>query len=46
MADTLRYYNGMQQLDEFCYDICENKDCDIDNCKERIKEYFYNKIGG
>lgn len=43
MADTLRYYNGMQQDQCFCIDICEEKECDMKNCKNRIKQYFYKK---
>ena len=43
MAETLRYYNGMQQEQCFCIDICGEKECDMKNCKERIKQYFENK---
>ena len=38
MAERLRYYNGMQQKQEFCIDICEGKECNIKKCKERIKQ--------
>ncbi len=43
MAERLRYYNGMQQKQEFCIDICEGKECNIKKCKERIKQYFENQ---
>ena len=43
MAEAMRYYNGMQQKQEFCIDICEEKECNIEKCKERIKQYFENK---
>lgn len=43
MAERLKYYNGMQQKQEFCIDICEEKECNIEKCKERIKQYFENK---
>lgn len=29
---------------EFCIDICEEKECNIEKCKERIKQYFENKV--
>lgn len=41
MAERLRYESSMQQ--EFCIDICEEKECNIEKCKERIKQYFENK---
>lgn len=44
LADDLRYYEGMQQDQLFCIDICEGKMCDEEHCKERIKEYFYKKV--
>ena len=43
MAEAMRYYNGMQQEQEFCIEICEKKECNIEKCKERIKQYFENK---
>lgn len=43
MAEAMRYYNGMQQKQEFCIDICEEKECNIEKCKECIKQYFENK---
>lgn len=43
MAEAMRYYNGMQQEQEFCIEICEKKECNIKKCKERIKQYFENK---
>ena len=44
MAETLRYYNGMQQEQCFCIDICGEKECDMKNCKERIKQYVEYKV--
>lgn len=45
LVDNLRYYNGMQQDDIFCNQICSNKEnCDRENCYYRIKEYFENKV--
>ena len=44
MAETLRYYNGMQQEQCFCIDICGEKECDMKNCKECIKQYFERKV--
>lgn len=44
MAETLRYYNGMQQEQCFCIDICGEKECDMKNCKDRIKQYFERKV--
>lgn len=45
LVDNLRYYNGMQQDDIFCNQICSNKEnCDKENCYNRIKEYFENKV--
>lgn len=42
MAEELRYQVGMQQDSLFCIDICENeKDCDMDKCKERIIKHVY-----
>lgn len=41
IAERLRYESSMQQ--EFCMDICDKKKCNIDKCKERIKQYFENK---
>ena len=43
MADAMRYYNGMQQEQEFCIEICEKKECNIEKCKECIKQYYENK---
>ena len=43
MAERLRYYNGMQQKQEFCIDICEGKECNIKKSKERKKQYFENQ---
>lgn len=43
MAEAMRYYNGMQQEQEFCIEICEKKECNIEKCKECIKQYFENK---
>lgn len=43
IVERLRYYNGMQQKQEFCIDICEGKECNIKKCKERIKQYFENQ---
>lgn len=43
MAEAMRYYNGMQQKQEFCIDICEEKECNIEKCKECIKQYFEEK---
>ena len=43
MAGAMRYYNGMQQEQEFCIEICEKKECNIEKCKECIKQYFENK---
>lgn len=43
MADAMRYYNGMQQEQEFCIEICEKKECNIEKCKECIKQYFEEK---
>lgn len=44
MAETLRYCNGMQQEQCFCIDICGEKECDMKNCKERIKQYYERKV--
>lgn len=44
LSETLRYYNGMQQEQCFCIDICGEKECDMKNCKERIKQYYENKV--
>lgn len=44
LSETLRYYNGMQQEQCFCIDICGEKECDMKNCKNRIKEYFEYKV--
>ena len=44
MAKTLRYYSGMQQEQCFCIDICGEKECDMKNCKERIKQYVEYKV--
>lgn len=44
MVERLRYYNGMQQKQEFCIDICEGKECNIKKCKERIKQYFEKEL--
>lgn len=46
IVEMLRYYNGMHQEQCFCIDICENIECDEDNCYNRIKEYFYKKVEG
>lgn len=46
LSETLRYYNGMQQEQCFCIDICGEKECDMKNCKERIKQYFERKVEG
>jgi len=43
MAEAMRYYNGMQQEQEFCIEICEKKECNIEKCKECIKQYFEEK---
>lgn len=43
MAEEMRYYNGMQQEQEFCIEICEKKECNIEKCKECIKQYFEEK---
>lgn len=43
MAEAMRYYNGMQQEQEFCIEICEKKECNIEKCKDCIKQYFENK---
>lgn len=43
LSETLRYYNGMQQEQEFCIEICEKKECNIEKCKDCIKQYFENK---
>ena len=43
MAEAMRYYNGMQQEQEFCIEICEKKECNIEKCKDCIKRYFENK---
>lgn len=43
LSETLRYYNGMQQEQCFCIDICGEKECNMKNCKERIKQYFERK---
>lgn len=45
MAETLRYYNGMKQEQCFCIDICGEKECDMKNCKDIIKQYFEKKVG-
>ena len=44
LSETLRYYNGMQQEQCFCIDICGEKECDIKNCKERRKQYVEYKV--
>ena len=44
LSETLRYYNGMQQEQCFCIDICGEKECDMKNCKERIKQYVEYKV--
>lgn len=44
MAEMLRYYNGSQQIQEFCIDICEDKLCDEENCKQCIIEHFRKKV--
>lgn len=44
IAETLRYYNGMKQEQCFCIDICGEKECDMKNCKDRIKQYFERKV--
>lgn len=44
LSETLRYYNGMQQEQCFCIDICGEKECNMKNCKERIKQYFERKV--
>ena len=44
MAETLRYYNGMKQEQCFCIDICGEKECDMKNCKDRIKQYYERKV--
>lgn len=43
MAEAMRYYNGMQQKQEFCIDICEEKECNIEKCKDCIKQYYENE---
>ena len=43
MAEAMRYYNGMQQEQDFCIEICEKKECNIEKCKDCIKQYFENK---
>ncbi len=40
MAETLRYYNGVEQIQEFCIDICEKKKCNIEDCKKKYKTIF------
>lgn len=44
VAETLRYYNGMEQEQCFCIDICGEKECDMKNCKNRIKQYYERKV--
>ena len=44
LSETLRYYNGMQQEQCFCIDICGEKECNMKNCKERIKQYVEYKV--
>lgn len=44
VAETLRYYNGMEQEQCFCIDICGEKECDMKNCKDRIKQYYERKV--
>lgn len=44
VAETLRYYNGMKQEQCFCIDICGEKECDMKNCKDRIKQYYERKV--
>lgn len=44
LADTLRYYNGMQQVQEFCIDICEDKLCDEENCKQCIIDWARKEV--
>ena len=44
LSETLRYYNGMQQEQCFCIDICGEKECDMKNCKDRIKQYVEYKV--
>ena len=44
MAETLRYYNGMEQEQCFCIDICGEKECYMKNCKDKIKQYFERKV--
>lgn len=44
LSETLRYYNGMQQEQCFCIDICGEKECDMKNCKDRIKQYVEYKL--
>ena len=43
MAEAMRYYNGMQQEQDFCIEICEKKECNIEKCKDCIKQYFENE---
>ena len=44
LSETLRCYNGMQQEQCFCIDICGEKECDMKNCKDRIKQYVEYKV--
>lgn len=44
LSEILRYYNGMQQEQCFCIDICGEKECNMKNCKERIKQYVEYKV--
>jgi hypothetical protein len=44
IAETLRYYNGVRQEQEFCIDICGKKECNIKKCANRIKQYFEREV--